>query len=61
MSKLNVHQTSNEPFTCHAVFSADNYCKQFGPSSGPATCPDLDLNCLTVWWYSRERIFEIGR
>ena len=33
--------------------SADNFCKQFGPRSGPTTVgPDLDPNCLTFWWHS---------
>ena len=33
------------------TLSADNLCKQFGPSLGPAKCgADLDPNCLTLWW-----------
>ena len=30
------------------VSSADNFCKQFGPKSGPTICPDLDPKCLTL-------------
>ena len=39
------------------MLSDENLCKQFGPRSGLTkqnAGPDLDPNCLTLWWYSRK-------
>ena len=37
------------------MLSADDLCRQFGPRSGrPSVKPDLDPNCLSLWWYSWE-------
>ena len=34
--------------------SAVNFCKQFGSRSGPTNAgPDLDTNCLTLLWCSK--------
>ena len=39
--------------SCGLLSSADNLCKQCGPRSGRQNVgPDLDPNCLTLWWYS---------
>ena len=44
---------------CLLVSSADNLCKQFGPRSGRQNVgPDLDQNCLTLWWYSWKNFSE---
>ena len=41
------------------VSSADYFCKQFGPRSGPTNVgPDLDPNCLTIGWYSRKNCLK---
>ena len=38
---------------CLLVSSADNFCKLFGPRSGPTNVgPDLDPNYLTLWRYT---------
>ena len=39
--------------------SADNLCKQFGPDQAWQNVgPDLDPNCLTLWWYSWKNYFK---
>ena len=40
-------------FLCLLVLSADNLWKQLDPDQTWQNAgPDLDLNCLTLWWYS---------
>ena len=38
--------------------AADNFCKQFGPRSGPTQVgPDLDPNCLTLMVFLKDPKF----
>ena len=51
-----VHKTS-----CLVMLSADNLCKLFGSRVGKTNWqhirPDLDPNCLTLWWYIMKKFF----
>ena len=47
-----IHLSENQAYLTLRLLmsSADNLCKQFGPRQNVG--PDLDSNCLTLWWYS---------
>ena len=53
------HNPLNSFLASHNLSSADNLCKQFGPRSGQNVGPDLDPNCLTLWWYSWKNFLKM--
>ena len=47
INKYQFINQSNDLTLHHLVSSADNFCQQFGPRSGPTKC--LDPNFWTLW------------